>query len=85
MTEAEARAALRAFVAVGDLERWIAEQPWEAAPNGGGWRVRERIHGWRFRVEPAPGGVRVVMSVRGGEPAAWFVPGARAARAGRSR
>jgi hypothetical protein len=76
MTEAEARAALRAFVAVGELERWIADQRWEAIP--GGWRVRERFHGWRFRVEPAPGGVRVVMSAAGGEPAAWFVPGRRA-------
>ena len=28
MTEAEARAALRAFVAVGEIERWIAEQRW---------------------------------------------------------
>ncbi len=37
MTEAEARAALRAFVAVGDIEPWIAEQRWEAVP--GGWRV----------------------------------------------
>jgi len=41
--EAEARAALRAFVAVRELERWIAEQPWEAVP--GGWRVRERFEG----------------------------------------
>jgi hypothetical protein len=72
MTEAEARAALRAFVAVGDIERWIADQRWEAVP--GGWRVRGRLHAWRFEVRPAPGGVRVVMSVRGGEPAAWFVP-----------
>jgi hypothetical protein len=38
MTEAEARAALRAFVAVGGLECWIAEQrPWEAIPTG--WTV----------------------------------------------
>jgi hypothetical protein len=74
VTEAEARAALRAFVAVGGLERWIAEQRWEAVP-GGGWRVRERFQGWRFRLEPVAGGVRVVMSARGGEPAVWFVPG----------
>ena len=67
MTEAEARAALQAFVAVSGLERWIAEQRWEPIP--GGWRVRERFGGWRFRVEPSPDGVRVVMSARGGEPA----------------
>jgi hypothetical protein len=30
--------ALRAFVAAGEVERWIAEQRWEAVP--GGWRVR---------------------------------------------
>ncbi len=41
MTEAEARAALAAFGAVGGLERWIADQRWEAVP--GGWRVRERF------------------------------------------
>ena len=74
MTEAEARAALRAFDAVGGLERWIADQRWEAVP--GGWRVRERFAGWHFRVEPAPGGVRVVASAGKGEPAVWFVPGA---------
>ncbi len=73
MTKAEARAALRAFVAVGEIERWIAEQRWEAVP--GGWRVRERLHGWRFRLEPVAGGLRVVMSVRGGGPVEWFVPG----------
>ncbi len=37
MTEAEARVALRAFVAVGEIESWIAEQRWEAIP--GGWRL----------------------------------------------
>jgi hypothetical protein len=73
--EAEVRAALRAFVAVGELEAWIAAQRWEPIP--GGWRVRERFQGWRFRLEPAPGGVHVVMSARGGEPAAWFVPASR--------
>jgi hypothetical protein len=73
MTEDDARAVLRAFVAVGDIEHWIAEQRWEAVP--GGWRVREPFcHGWRFRLEPVADGVRVIMSVRGGEPAAWIVP-----------
>ena len=72
MTEAEARAALTAFDGVGGLERWIADQRWEAIP--GGWRVRERYQSWYFRLEPVAGGVRVVMSARGGEPAVWFVP-----------
>ncbi len=78
MTEAEARAALRASEAVGEVGRWIAEQRWEPVP--GGWRVRGQIHHWRFRVEPVPGGVRVVASADGGEPAAWFVPGREAGR-----
>ena len=37
MTEADARAALRAFKAVGDIEQWIAEQPWERLA-GCAWR-----------------------------------------------
>jgi len=40
VTEAEARAALRAFVAVDEVERWIAEQRWEAVTSG--WRMQER-------------------------------------------
>ena len=72
MTEDQARAALAAFDAVGGLERWIAAQRWEAVP--GGWRVRERFQGWHFRLEPVAGGLRVVMSARGGQPAVWFVP-----------
>ena len=72
MTEAEARAALSAFDGLGGLEAWMAEQRWEAVP--GGWRVRERLQGWHFRVEPAAGGLHVVMSARGGEPTVWTVP-----------
>ncbi len=34
----------------------------------------EELQGWRFRVEPVPGGVRVVASANGGELAVWFVP-----------
>ena len=61
MTEAEARAALRAFVGVGSLERWIADQRWEAIP--GGWRVRERFQGCAVRLERVAGGVRVVTAL----------------------
>jgi hypothetical protein len=76
VTEAEARTALAAFDGLGGLERWIAEQrPWKATPAG--WTVPGELQGWRFRVEPAPGGVRVVASANGGEPAVWFVPGRR--------
>jgi hypothetical protein len=75
VTEAEARAALAAFDGLGGLERWIAEQwPWQVSP--GGWMVPGELQGWRhFRVEPVAGGVRVVISARGGEPAVWIVPG----------
>ena len=72
MTEAEARVALRAFVGIGKIEQWIADQRWEPTP--GGWNVREQLHSWRFRIEPVPAGIRIVMSVRGGEPAVWTVP-----------
>ena len=36
MTETEARAALRAFVGVGDVEPWIAGRRWEATLGGAG-------------------------------------------------
>ena len=75
LTEAEARAALAAFDAIGEIEQWIAEQWWEAIP--GGWRVRGQLHGrWRFRIEPVPGGLRVIISGIGGAPADWVVPSA---------
>ena len=72
MTEAKARAALAAFDGVDGLECWIAEQPWLAAP--GGWVLPEPFQGWRFRVELAPGGVRVSAFMREGDPACWIVP-----------
>ena len=36
MTEAEARAALGAFDAVGEVEQWVAAQRWEAIAGAGG-------------------------------------------------
>ena len=74
MIEAEARAALAAFDGLGGLERWIAEQrPWRVIPTG--WTVPGELQGWRFQVEPAPGGVRVIASTPGGgEPMVWTVP-----------
>ena len=73
MTEAEVRAALDAYDGVGGLERWIAAQrPWEAAQ--GGWTVPGELQGWRFRVEPVPGGVRVTAFAGGGSPAVWVIP-----------
>jgi hypothetical protein len=75
VTEAETRAALRAFDAIGDIEHWLAEQPWERLQGGGGWRVRGQLYSrWRFRVLPVAGGVRVVMCGVGGAPADWVVP-----------
>jgi len=74
VTEAEARAALRAFVSIGDVERWIAGRRWQAVP--GGWTVAGELQGWRSRLEVVPGGVNVIaFTAGGGEPAAWFVPG----------
>ena len=58
---------------MGEIERWLAEQPGEPAP-GGGWAVPAGLHGGRFRLEPMAGGLWVVMSAAGGEPATWFVP-----------
>ena len=73
MTEAEARAALRAFVAVGDVAPWIAKQPWKA--ESGGWSVLSELHYLPFHLEVMAGGVRVIASAGGRrEPAVWFVP-----------
>ena len=73
MTEAEARAALRAFVGVDQMEPWIAEQPWKA--EVGGWSVLGEFRGLRFHLEVMPGGVRVIASAGGGgEPTVWSVP-----------
>jgi hypothetical protein len=77
VTEAEARAALRAFVGVGRVEPRIARQDWEATPKG--WTVP--LEGWIFRSAPVPGGVRVIASAGGGrEPAMWTVPRREAGR-----
>ncbi len=38
MTEAQARAALRAFVGIGDVEPWIAERPWQLEARRPLWR-----------------------------------------------
>ena len=78
MTEAEARTALRAYDAIGGIEPWIADQPWKAAP--GGWTVAGELQGWRFRLEVMPGGVRVVASAGGGDPAVWLCRGGGARR-----
>ena len=40
--EDQARAALAAFVAVGDVEPWIARRPWQAVP--GDWTVAGELH-----------------------------------------
>jgi hypothetical protein len=72
MTEAEARAALRAFKG-GDVEPWIAAQPWKV--ESGGWSVLGERHGLRFHLEVMPGGVRIIASMGGGrEPKVWSVP-----------
>lgn len=72
MNEAEARAALRAYVGGVGLEAWIADQPWQAASDG--WTVTPEPQGWRLRLVPVPGGVRVSATAPGGgQPAVWIV------------
>ena len=83
MTETEARAALAGFDAFGWLEHWIAGRPWEPTLDGG-WEIPGDLQGWRFLVEPAPGGVRVTAYVAGGGPATWSVPRRRGQAADRS-
>ena len=57
VTEVEARALLRACDGPDGLEAWIARQRWQPAP--GGWTVRGKLAGWRFRLEAvAEGGAR---------------------------
>lgn len=75
MTEAEARAALVAVDAGSEIERWIAARPWRATM--GGWTVVGELQHSCFRVEPVPGGVRVIASGGRVSPAVWTVPGAR--------
>ena len=74
MEEDQARVALAALDGLGGLERWIAEQPWEAAQDG--WTVQHPLDGWTFMVAPGgAGGVRVTAYMVGGPPTVWFVPG----------
>ncbi len=76
LTEAETRAALRAFVGVGNVEPWIAAQEWEATPDG--WTVP--FEGWVFRLELIAGGIRVTASMSRRPPAVWTVPNREAGR-----
>jgi hypothetical protein len=74
MTEDKARAALRAFDGGDGVEIWIAGQDWHAGPDGG-WIVLSDLDGWRFRLRPVPGGLRVSAAAPGGwRPAVWTVP-----------
>jgi hypothetical protein len=69
MTEAEARAAL---MGVGSVEPWIAQQAWEATPDG--WTVPVPLDGRIFRLGRVPGGVCVSASMGRGSSAVWIVP-----------
>ena len=73
MTEDEVRAALRALVGIGNVEPWIADQAWEATPDG--WTVPVPFQGWIFRLVPGAGWVRITASNGKGEPTVWTVPG----------
>lgn len=72
MTEAEARAALRAYAGVGGLEGWLSLQPWRPAPDG--WTITRDLEGWRFRLTQVSGGLRVSAAAPNrGTPAVWLV------------
>jgi hypothetical protein len=72
VTEAEARSLLRDCGGFGGVEAWIAERRWQAVP--GGWTVADELHGWRFRLERIPDGLRVIASPGdGASPAVWTV------------
>jgi hypothetical protein len=73
LTEAEARDLLANFEGVGGLENWIADREWKAAL--GGWTVIGDLQGLAFRVEVAPGGLRLTATEPGIRPAVWEVPG----------
>ena len=68
----EARTLLDRFDGLGELESWIARQPWQAAP--GGWTVVTELQGWRFRLTQVPEGLQVsARAPGGGAPAVWTV------------
>ena len=72
MTEADARDLLRRWPGLGGLEAWMPEQEWAAAPRGG--PSTPALDGWRFRIEPVPGGLRLTGGEPGaGRPAVWVV------------
>ena len=73
MTEPEARALLRDCNGFGWVEAWIAGQRWQVMP-GEGWGVMRDLQGWRFRLAPAPPGLRLRVWPPGGDqPAEWEV------------
>ncbi len=73
MTEAEARAALRAFGAASSSEACVAAMPWEPTPDGG-WAVLGDILGRTFRLARAPAGLRVEERHTDGLEVSWVVP-----------
>jgi hypothetical protein len=74
MTEDQARAVLWDFDGIGGLEAWIANQLWQATPDG--WTVAEGLKGWRFQLRRVLGGLQVSATAPGGgAPAVWIVSG----------
>src|SRR4051812_40138741 len=57
MTEAQARALLRAGARADRLEHWIAAQPWQ--PFRSGWEVGIILMGWLSRIESVPPRLRL--------------------------
>lgn len=74
MTEDEARDLLTDFGSLDRLENWLAEQPWQAAPDG--WTVLTARGGWRFELRLVPDGLQISATAPGGrQPAVWIVSG----------
>ena len=71
MTENDARDLLWRF-ASDALEEWIAEQPWQAVPDG--WTVAGELQGWQVRIEVVAAGLRVSAGAPDSlDPVVWVV------------
>ena len=76
MTEAEARAALRAFAPTSSsTEHRIADMPWQPSSDGG-LTVLGHICGLRYRLVHVPGWLRLLARHSDGNEPSWFVPAA---------
>lgn len=73
MTEAEAGGLLRNcdWPSDKELEVWVADQLWHAAP--GGWTVIGEQQGWYFQIKVIPEALRLTAWPPSGLPETWEV------------